>query len=72
MRAARNFQEEFVRTFRIPVQDTLAGSVMPCGGEAMKARMPIISSGAVSPMLIVSNACPVRISALAPSIRRLR
>jgi two-component system phosphate regulon sensor histidine kinase PhoR len=31
MRAARNFQEEFVRTFRIPVQDTLAGSVIRNG-----------------------------------------
>jgi two-component system phosphate regulon sensor histidine kinase PhoR len=31
MRAARNFQEEFVRTFRIPVSDTLAGSVIRNG-----------------------------------------
>lgn len=28
MRAARNFQEEFVRTFRLPIQDSLAGSVL--------------------------------------------
>jgi two-component system, OmpR family, phosphate regulon sensor histidine kinase PhoR len=28
MRAARNFQEEFVRTFRLPMQDSLAGSVL--------------------------------------------
>jgi two-component system, OmpR family, phosphate regulon sensor histidine kinase PhoR len=31
MRAARNFQEEFVRTFRLPVKDTLAGSVIRSG-----------------------------------------
>lgn len=31
MRAARNFQDEFVRTFRIPVSDTLAGSVIRSG-----------------------------------------
>jgi two-component system, OmpR family, phosphate regulon sensor histidine kinase PhoR len=31
MRAARNFQEEFVRTFRLPVNDTLAGSVIRNG-----------------------------------------
>lgn len=28
MRAARNFKEEFVRTFRLPVQDTLAGTAI--------------------------------------------
>lgn len=28
MRAAKNFREEFVRTFRIPVHDTLAGQVI--------------------------------------------
>ena len=28
MRAAKNFQEDFVRTFRLPIQDTLAGSVL--------------------------------------------
>lgn len=31
MRASRNFQEEFARTFRLPVQDTLAGSVLSTG-----------------------------------------
>ena len=31
MRAARNFQEEFVRTFRLPVQDTLAGTAIRTG-----------------------------------------
>jgi signal transduction histidine kinase/FixJ family two-component response regulator len=31
MRAARNFQEEFVRTFRLPVKDTMAGSVIRSG-----------------------------------------
>ncbi len=31
MRAARNFQEDFVRTFRLPVQDTLAGTAVRTG-----------------------------------------
>ncbi len=31
MRAARNFQEEFVRTFRLPVDDTYAGQVVQTG-----------------------------------------
>lgn len=31
MRASKNFQEEFVQTFRLPVSDTLAGSVMRSG-----------------------------------------
>jgi len=31
MRAARNFKEEFVRTFRLPIKDTLAGSVLRSG-----------------------------------------
>ncbi|MBU0512856.1 MAG: GAF domain-containing protein [Chloroflexi bacterium] len=31
MRAARNFQDEFVRTFRLPVSDTLAGEVIRTG-----------------------------------------
>ncbi|MEA4909467.1 MAG: ATP-binding protein [Anaerolineaceae bacterium] len=35
MRAARNFQDEFVRTFRLPVQDTLAGSVLRTGKPAL-------------------------------------
>ncbi|HEY3345070.1 MAG TPA: ATP-binding protein [Anaerolineaceae bacterium] len=31
MRAARNFQEDFVRTFRLPVKDSLAGNVIRSG-----------------------------------------
>jgi len=31
MRASRNFDESFVRTFRLPVKDTLAGQVMKTG-----------------------------------------
>jgi two-component system NtrC family sensor kinase len=31
MRAARNFQDEFVRTFRLPVSDTMAGQVIQSG-----------------------------------------
>lgn len=31
MRAARNFQEDFVRTFRLPVEDTLPGQVLRTG-----------------------------------------
>ncbi len=31
MRAARNFQQEFVRTFRLPIKDSLAGSVLRTG-----------------------------------------
>ncbi len=31
MRASRNFQEEFVRTFRLPISDTLAGEVVRTG-----------------------------------------
>jgi two-component system NtrC family sensor kinase len=31
MRASRNFQEEFVRTFRLPVQDSSIGSVLSSG-----------------------------------------
>jgi two-component system NtrC family sensor kinase len=31
MRAARNFQEDFVRTFRLPIRDTLAGQVLRTG-----------------------------------------
>ncbi len=31
MRAARNFQDEFVRTFRLPIQDSLAGQVIASG-----------------------------------------
>ncbi len=31
MRAARNFQEDFVRKFRLPIRDTLAGQVVRTG-----------------------------------------
>jgi two-component system NtrC family sensor kinase len=31
MRAGRNFHDEFVQTFRLPVQDTLAGGVLDTG-----------------------------------------
>lgn len=31
MHAARNFQDEFVRTFRLPIQDSLAGQVLTTG-----------------------------------------
>ncbi len=31
MRAARNFQDEFVSTFRLPIQDTVIGSVLSTG-----------------------------------------
>ncbi len=31
IRASRNFQEEFVRTFRLPTEDTLAGAVLQSG-----------------------------------------
>jgi hypothetical protein len=31
MRAARNFQDDFVRTFRLPIDDTLAGEVVRTG-----------------------------------------
>lgn len=35
MRASRNFQEEFVRTFRLPISDTLAGSVVSSGQSVL-------------------------------------
>jgi two-component system NtrC family sensor kinase len=35
MHAARNFNEDFVRTFRVPVQDSLAG-------EALRSRQPVL------------------------------
>lgn len=38
MRASRNFQDEFVRTFRLPVSDTLAGQVVKTG-------LPILLNG---------------------------
>jgi len=31
IRASKNFQEDFVRTFRLPIQDTLAGNVLLTG-----------------------------------------
>jgi len=31
VRASRNFQDEFVRTFRLPIRDTLAGQVLSTG-----------------------------------------
>jgi two-component system NtrC family sensor kinase len=31
IRASRNFQEDFVQTFRLPIQDSLAGKVMQSG-----------------------------------------
>jgi len=34
MRAAKNFQDEFVRTFRLPIDDTLAGQVIQSGEAA--------------------------------------
>lgn len=35
MRAARNFKDEFVRTFSLPINDTLAGDVVRTGKPAM-------------------------------------
>ncbi|MGE5224865.1 MAG: ATP-binding protein [Omnitrophica WOR_2 bacterium] len=35
MRASRNFQDDFVRTFRMPVQDTLPGRVLRTGKPVM-------------------------------------
>jgi two-component system NtrC family sensor kinase len=35
MRASRNFQDDFVRTFRLPVKDTLAGDVIRTGEPVM-------------------------------------
>lgn len=35
MRAARNFREDFVRTFRIPVKDSLIGEVLRAGQPLM-------------------------------------
>lgn len=35
MRASRNFQEEFVRTFRLPIHDTLAGNVIKTGQHVL-------------------------------------
>jgi two-component system NtrC family sensor kinase len=38
MRAARNFQDEFVRTFRLPVNDTLAGEVIRTGSPVVISK----------------------------------
>ena len=35
MRASRNFQDEFVQTFRLPINDTLAGEVVRTGKPAL-------------------------------------
>lgn len=35
MRASRNFQDEFVHTFRLPIKDTLAGEVVRTGRPAI-------------------------------------
>ncbi len=35
MRAARNFKEDFVRTFRLPIRDTLPGQVLRTGKPLM-------------------------------------
>lgn len=41
IRASRNFQDEFVRTFRLPIKDTLAGQVVRTGEPAeIKAETP--------------------------------
>ena len=41
MRAARNFQDEFVRTFRLPMRDSLAGQVLRTGEPvAINASTP--------------------------------
>ncbi len=37
MRAARNFQDDFVQTFRLPVKDTLAGEVLNSGESILIA-----------------------------------
>ena len=35
MRAGRNFQEDFVRTFRLPIRDSLAGQVLRTGAPIL-------------------------------------
>lgn len=35
MRAARNFHDDFVRTFRLPIQDSLAGQVLATGAPVV-------------------------------------
>ena len=38
MRAARNFGDDFVRTFRLPVEDTLPGEVLRSGKPVIRAE----------------------------------
>ncbi|MCL4559441.1 MAG: ATP-binding protein [Chloroflexi bacterium] len=56
MRAARNFQEDFVRTFRLPVTDSLVGSVVTSGKPVMidtKTPQKIKTSYLVQSLLYV-------------------
>jgi two-component system phosphate regulon sensor histidine kinase PhoR len=56
MRAARNFQEEFVRTFRLPIKDSLAGSVIRTGQPVLldeKTPQKIKTSYLVQSLLYV-------------------
>lgn len=56
MRASRNFQEEFVRTFRLPVMDTLAGQVIKSGEPLLiheKVSQKIKTSYLVNSLLYV-------------------
>jgi len=56
MRAARNFQEEFVRTFRLPIQDTLAGNVLRSGQAVLiddQTPHKIVSSYLVRSLIYV-------------------
>ncbi|HZD57677.1 MAG TPA: ATP-binding protein [Anaerolineales bacterium] len=56
MRAARNFQDDFVRTFRIPINDTLAGQVIRSGSPVLideSAPQKIKTSYLVSTLIYV-------------------
>ncbi|HEX2981689.1 MAG TPA: ATP-binding protein, partial [Anaerolineaceae bacterium] len=56
VRAARNFNDDFVRTFRLPIQDTLAGSVLRTGQPVLldeKAPQKIKTSYLVHSLLYV-------------------
>ena len=56
MRASRNFQEEFVKTFRLPIQDTIAGQVLRSGKPLLideKKPTKIYSSFLVSAIIYV-------------------
>jgi PAS domain S-box-containing protein len=56
MRAARNFNEEFVRTFRLPIKDSLAGSVIRTGQPVLldeKTPQKIKTSYLVQSLLYV-------------------